>query len=105
MTEIKINKKMVYLSDHLAVLAENHRGRTMKKQLEVKIVWHPYPEEPLPETEFDRTYLVTAVGAYVKPHVRTEFGSREHGFEIYPKDVEVIAWAELPEPYKEGKES
>lgn len=72
----------------------------MKKQLEVKIVWHPYPEEPLPETEFDRTYLVTAVGADVKPHVRTEFGSREHGFEIYPKDVEVIAWAEMPEPYE-----
>ena len=75
----------------------------MKKQLEVKIVWHPYPEEPLPDTEFDRTYLVTAVGAYVKPHVRTEFGSREHGFEIYPKDVEVIAWAELPEPYEPEK--
>lgn len=41
---------------------------------ETKIVWHPYPEVPLPETEFAECYLVTAVAEYSTPYVRTAYG-------------------------------
>lgn len=35
----------------------------MKTQTREKnyVKWHPYPETPLPETEFAECYLVTAV--------------------------------------------
>lgn len=64
-----------------------------------EIVWHPYPEVPLPETEFAECYLVTAVAEYSKPYVRTAFGHKN--FDAYKGEFTVIAWAELPEPYKE----
>lgn len=60
--------------------------------------WHKYPEVPLPETEFAQEYLVTAVGKYAKPHVRTAFGHKN--FDAYKGEFTVIAWAELPDPYK-----
>ena len=66
---------------------------------ETKIVWHPYPETPLPETEFAECYLVTAVAEYSKPYVRTAYGWKS--FDMYKGEFRVLAGAELPEPYKE----
>lgn len=65
---------------------------------ETKTVWHPYPEVPLPETEFAKLYLVTAVAEYGEPYVRTAFGWQN--FDMYKGEFIVLAWAELPEPYK-----
>lgn len=64
---------------------------------ETKTVWHPFPEVPLPETEFAKLYLVTAVAEYSKPYVRTAYAWKD--FSAYKSEFRVLAWAELPEPY------
>ena len=73
----------------------------MKTQTREKnyVKWHPYPETPLPETEFAECYLVTAVAEYSKPYVRTAYAWKD--FSAYKSEFRVLAWAELPEPYKE----
>lgn len=68
---------------------------TQKQTLE----WHPYPETPLPETEFAELYLVTAVAMWAKPHIRMVYAHKN--FNSYRNEFEVIAWAKMPEPYKE----
>lgn len=61
-----------------------------------EMVWHPFPETPLPETEFALPYLVTAVSVNgdKTPFVRVAYGNRS--FSAYKKSFDVIAWAELP---------
>lgn len=72
----------------------------MKTQTREKnyVKWHPYPETPLPETEFAECYLVTAVAEYSKPYVHTAYAWKD--FSAYKSEFRVLAWAELPEPYK-----
>lgn len=62
------------------------------------IVWHPYPETPLPETETAELYLVTAIAMWAKPHIRTAYAHKN--FNSYRSEFEVIAWAKMPEPYQ-----
>lgn len=77
----------------------------MKK---AKIIWHEWPEEKPPR---DGQYLVTEVlrGKYQTHHYLrvmfycknrddiTDFG---FGESLIGSGYDVIAWAELPEPYK-----
>lgn len=61
---------------------------------ENKVKWHPYPEE---KPIFDDDYLITV--KYKHLPNRVYICSGVNGlFNIKP---DVIAWAELPEPYKE----
>lgn len=64
-----------------------------------EVVWHPYPEVPLPETEFAKAYLVTAVSSKgdQEPFVRSAYGGKN--FLAYENEFTVVAWAELPDPY------
>lgn len=64
-----------------------------------EVVWHPYPEDPLPETEFAKAYLVTAVlnKGDQEPFVRSAYGGKN--FLAYKSEFTVVAWAELPAPY------
>ena len=62
---------------------------------ETKIVWHPYPKEKPIEFTW---CLITSLSGNRKVSIRM-FGKTQ--FSI--RDDEVIAWAELPEPYKEEK--
>ena len=62
---------------------------------ETKIVWHPYPQEKPKSAR--RFYLVTSpdvISNGIDINYFTEFNRFV--------DKRVIAWAELPEPYKEG---
>lgn len=68
----------------------------MKQEIE----WHPYPETPLPETESAVAYLVTARAMWAAPHVRIAYANKN--FDSYKLEFEVIAWAELPEPYRDN---
>lgn len=64
-----------------------------------EVVWHPYPEVPLPETEFAKCYLVTTVLSKgdKNPFVRVAYGNKD--FYGYENEFTVVAWAEMPEPY------
>ena len=55
------------------------------------VVWHPYPEVPLPETEFAKAYLVTAVSSKgdQEPFVREAYGSKN--FLAYEEGFTVVA--------------
>lgn len=59
---------------------------------ETKIVWHPYPKEKPPK---EGLYLITL-----------KFGNtKDVSMGYLTKDMNsnnLIAWAEIPEPYKEG---
>ena len=58
---------------------------------ESKIIWHPYPHEKPPK---DWLYLITLKFGNTK---EVSMGYLTKG--IYSNTL--IAWAELPEPYKE----
>ena len=100
MTEIKINKKMVYLSDHLADLASSLADADkMEAKSTGQIVWHKWPEEKPP---FEGRFLVTEKIGEDKPFVsvlRFETDPRFSSFGILFEKTEILAWAELPEPY------
>ena len=70
---------------------------------ENKVIWHKYPEEK-PKNNSNIPYLVTwlfdAFGT--KEPTVDMFYYEEDSFKWNPEN-EVIAWAELPEPYKEEK--
>ena len=62
---------------------------------EIKTVWHPYPKEK--PIEFTWCLITSLIGnrkVSIRMFGKTQFSIR---------DDEVIAWAELPEPYKEEK--
>lgn len=60
---------------------------------ENQVIWHPYPKERPIE---DDDYLITVKGKHIKKVMK--WNSVNGYFNIY---VNVIAWAELPEPYEE----
>lgn len=59
---------------------------------EINVKWHPYPEEKPPK---EGLYLITL-----------KFGNtKDVSMGYLTKDMNsnnLIAWAEIPEPYKEG---
>ena len=57
------------------------------------IVWHKFPEEPLPETEFSEEYLFLCEGNG-EHFVRGIYAHRGSTFENY--EFNVLAWAEMP---------
>ena len=61
---------------------------------ENKVKWHPYPQERPIE---DDDYLITV--NYMLTRKVTTCDSVNGYFYI---EVDLISWAELPEPYKEG---
>ena len=65
----------------------------LKSEEETKVKWHPYPKERPPK---DDDYLITIKGKHIKKVMK--WNSVNGYFNIY---VNVIAWAELPKPYKE----
>lgn len=67
---------------------------------ENKVKWHPYPEEKPPKENV--RYLVTAgIDGHIHILVQHYVQFKERcGFFVVGDDC-VIAWAELPEPYKE----
>mgnify|MGYP001778344296 CR=1 FL=1 len=70
----------------------------MSETQTAKIKWHPYPEVPLPKTEFAEEYLVTAIPkGLTKPVILMAYASVN--FNTYRDSFEVTAWAELPKPY------
>ena len=60
---------------------------------ENKVKWHPYPQERPIE---DNDYLITV--KYRRRRKVMKWDSFNGYFNVY---VDVIAWAEMPEPYKE----
>lgn len=56
--------------------------------------WHPYPEDV---PDIDKGYLVTIKNKIGQRYTTTDFWEKE-GF-IF-RDISIIAWAELPEPYR-----
>lgn len=71
--------------------------------MKTEIEWHPWPETPLPERPFASELLVTARlagGSTNQTFVRCVYA--QFSFAAYP-ELEVIAWAEMPRPYREPK--
>ena len=70
---------------------------------ENKVKWHPYPEEK-PKNDSLNPYLVTWLydGVCGKEPEVDLFYYEDDAFK-WNLENEVIAWAELPEPYKEQK--
>lgn len=56
--------------------------------------WHPYPEDV---PDMDKGYLVTIQNKIGQFYTTMDFWDKE-GF-VY-RDKNVLAWAELPEPYR-----
>ena len=69
---------------------------------ENKVIWHPYPNEK-PKNNSDIPYLVTWLfdGVLGKEPVVDMFYYEDDSFK-WNQNNEVIAWAEIPEPYKQG---
>lgn len=70
------------------------------------IQWHKYPEET---PGYYGDYLITYTIPVKSPENRTEvtyFDRWTDGncWDVF-KDKDVIAWAELPEPYKRGEKN
>lgn len=67
------------------------------------IVWHEWPKEPLPtpKLEFARSYLVTMRRPSGDLFVQT--ARAWDCFRHYRGGPEVVAWAEMPEPYRPQK--
>ena len=75
----------------------------MEKMSETKVKWHPYPQEK-PENNSRDPYLVTwnyNNGFKIEPTVDL-FYYEDDAFK-WNEEMEVTAWAYLPEPYKEEK--
>ena len=70
---------------------------------ENKVKWHPYPEEK-PKNDSRNPYLGTwgCEGVGGKEPEGDLFYDEDAAFK-WTLENEVIAWAELPEPYKEEK--
>lgn len=64
---------------------------------ETKTVWHPYPDEKPPRK--NTTYLVTQKSQWEETGIRVT--TARWNVRTW-QAVDVIAWAELPEPYKEN---
>ena len=66
---------------------------------ENKVIWHKYPDEK-PKNNCDIPYLVTCLfdGFSRKEFIVDMFYYEEDSFKWNPQN-DVIAWAELPEPY------
>ena len=70
----------------------------MEKMNKTKVEWHPYPKE-MPDMAGGEKYIVTVK---YKRNVKLKImESGERGCFIPPLFGKIIAWAELPEPYKE----
>ena len=67
---------------------------------ENKVVWHPYPQE---KPEGAEEYLVTINCGYF--NIQTTSYWKDGKFIDYENEprklCSIIAWAEMPEPYKE----
>lgn len=79
--------------------AELPKPYDKRRTRDVKVKWHPYPEGK--PSSLTRDYLVTYI--YEKKRdisIDTWLKSRNK----FPVEeiASVVAWAELPEPYKEG---
>ena len=64
--------------------------------------WHLMSETP----EIENDYLVTIRGAYGGGWIEIASYNRDDGWDMWSKELDVtdcIAWAELPEPYKEDR--
>ena len=69
---------------------------------ENKVVWHPYPQEK-PKNNSVKPYLVTIM-CFSETIVDMEYYEDDSFKWCKSKEDErVIAWAELPDPYKELK--
>lgn len=66
---------------------------------ENKVVWHPYPKE---KPFWDDEYLLTIYNGLYRDIAISNYDS-DDGFDDFIDD-EVLAWAELPETYKEVNE-
>ena len=65
---------------------------------ETKTVWHPYPKE---KPKRDKEYLVTCVHQDGNKFIFIDFWFSATGEgEWFTAPEKVIAWAELPEPYR-----
>ena len=66
---------------------------------ENKVIWHKYPDEK-PKNNSDIPYLVTCLfdGFSRKEFIVDMFYYEEDSLKWNPQN-DVIAWAELPEPY------
>ncbi len=71
----------------------------MSETQRAKIKWHPYPEVPVPKTKQAKAYLVTGITSMTKRTI-VRVAYSQGSFDDYRGAYEVIAWAELPEPYK-----
>lgn len=67
-----------------------------KKMSKNKVDWHPYPEEKPPCTD---DYLITIKKGRKLCVTKDCYDINEGEFEI-EFNAKIIAWAELPEPYR-----
>ena len=63
--------------------------------------WHPYPENKPTEEDAYKDFLLT-IDAGLGPFVTKGQWLSVGCWDAY-LDIEVLAWAELPEPYKPEK--
>ena len=67
---------------------------------ETKIVWHPYPKEkPKKRGRYFVTWI-TPIGRQIWVTV-LKFDSKNKKFELEDSTHQVIAWSELPLPYRQ----
>lgn len=81
--------------------AELPKPYDKRRTRDVKVKWHPYPEEKPSELTGD--YLVTEICEKKRDITIDWYINPKKQFFDEDKRVSVVAWAELPEPYKENK--
>lgn len=80
-----------------------NKGPSYKPKAEkIKTIWHPYPQEK-PQNNSAKPYLVS-VRFFDEIVVDMDYYEGDYfKWCKYRKDERVIAWAEMPDPYKEEK--
>lgn len=81
--------------------AELPKPYDKRRTKDVKVKWHPYPEEKPSELTGD--YLVTEICEKKRDITIDWYINPKKQFFDEDNRVSVVAWAELPEPYKENK--
>ena len=81
--------------------AELPKPYDKRRTRDVKVKWYPYPEEKPSELTGD--YLVTEICEKKRDITIDWYINPKKQFFDEDKRVSVVAWAELPDPYKELK--
>ena len=101
---LEIEKINITLSIIIELLSEGNKNLKAEREISEgykyaldklqNIQWHKYPED---RPKKDGSYLITTIYSHIPEVISENYENGEFNLDAF-----VVAWAELPEPYKEN---